>query len=138
MRSHIVGVVKPIAQGWGYSKEHHTPNHYDKQRDHSYFLASYPSPFLHFKSIVHPALASRGFASHVFLVYSIAQSGYSHVWRAFLTCSSSFLWSSSSVMKLLLLSSNRSVSQPSCAEADDAIERTGTDLCVWLSCRPEV
>ena len=26
-----------------------------------------PSPFLHFKSTVHPALASRGFASHIVL-----------------------------------------------------------------------
>ena len=39
-----------------------------------FIFSSYLSPFLHFKSTVHPALASRGFASHVFLVREIVQS----------------------------------------------------------------
>ena len=48
MRSHLMGVVKPVAQGWGYSKgtlAHYPLNHYDKQRDNSYFLATLAHSF---------------------------------------------------------------------------------------------
>ena len=58
MTSHRVGVVKPLWPGWGCSKEKTRP----------LIFSTSLGPFLHYKSTVHLPLASRGFASHVFLV----------------------------------------------------------------------
>ena len=52
-----------LHKGQAIQRAHYPFNHHDnhKERDNSYFLAALTSTFLHFKSTVHPALASRGF-----------------------------------------------------------------------------